>query len=298
MATPTAPARPATPALDLDALGSRRGATTVGPYSVRWREDGPTSGPAVLLLHGIYAGASGFEWRRLAPLLTESGARVRTPDLLGYGESDRPDVEWDADLLGWAIDALTRATTDELGPVIVVASSLTAAHAIRAVAGGAEVAGLVLVTPTGLGSAQTSPSGAFGRAAYALGRHTPIGDAFVWALSSEPSVRWFLGHQTYADPAVVTDAETAETRRIARLPNAKHIQLAFVANRLGVEVDAGQVRAVAPTVIWGTGQGFMSDDSARWADLGAQVTVVGAGLPHVESPDVVADAVEAIAVRR
>src|SRR2546425_6238418 len=44
-------------------------------------------GPAVLLLHGFPT--SSFLWRRELPLLA-SRMRVIAPDLLGYGESDKP----------------------------------------------------------------------------------------------------------------------------------------------------------------------------------------------------------------
>ena len=68
----------------------------------------------------------------------------------------------------------------------------------------------MLITPTGLGAAQTEASGALGRAVYALGRHTPLGDLLIRGLSSAPSVRWFQEHQTYADPDHLTDEEVRE----------------------------------------------------------------------------------------
>lgn len=271
---------------DIEVMGPEMGATELGPYRARWQER-PGKGPAVLLLHGVYAGASGYEWRRLVPSLTD--ARVRIPDLLGCGLSDRPDLEWRPDVLTWVVDGLIRAAAADLGPLTVVASSLTAAHALRAVAHGAPADRLVLITPTGLGRAQAGVSGALGRAAYALGRHTPLGDLVVRGLSSAPSVRWFLEHQAYADPEVVTDEEVHETRRVARLPNAKHLQLAFVANRLGLAVEPAEVASVAPVVIWAAAQGFVDPlEERRWEECGAEVTVVQDGLPQVESPDRVA----------
>lgn len=272
-----------------EALGPLTGSTELGPYRARWHER-PGDGPSVLLLHGVYAGASSYEWRRLVPSLGD--ARVRTPDLLGCGLSDRPDLEWRADVLTWAVDGLIRAAADDLGPLTVVASSLTAAHALRAVHRGAPVHRLVLITPTGLGRAQAASSGGLGRAVYAAGRHTPLGDLVVRGLSSGPSVRWFLEHQTYADPEVVTDDEVQETRRVARLPNAKHLQLAFVANRLALPVEPAEVELVEPVVIWGSAQGFVDPlEERRWEECGADVTVVRAGLPQVEAPDLVASLV-------
>ena len=168
----------------------------------------------------------------------------------------------------------------------MVASSLTGAHAVRAVAAGAPCASLALVTPTGLGRAQTVDlrSRSAGRL-YALGRHTPLGDAFVWALSSGPSVRWFLQHQAYRDPARSPTRRSTRPRRIARQPNAKHLQLAFVTNRLGIGLDHEEVPRSRRTCCGARARRFVGDhEPDAWRAAGADVTEVAAGLPQVEDP--------------
>jgi pimeloyl-ACP methyl ester carboxylesterase len=45
-------------------------------------------GPAILLVHGFTTNAT--LWRRVAPLLLADGFQVIVPDLMGFGESDRP----------------------------------------------------------------------------------------------------------------------------------------------------------------------------------------------------------------
>ena len=259
------------------------GSTAVGPFDVRWNEYGPGGGPLVLLLHGIYAGASGYEWRSIVSLLAETH-RVRVPDLLGFGMSDRPDLEWTPAVLTRTVGRLIDAAREDDADVLVVASSLTGAHAVRAMSDHSRLR-LVLITPTGLGEAQRETSGVLGRLLYDVGRHTPIGDVFVHALSSGPSVRWFQKHQTYQDPDVLTEDEVVETRRTARLPNAKHVQLAFVANRLALALTPHEVQVLEPRVLWGSGQKFVDpSDPDRWRSAGADVTEVPDGLPQVESP--------------
>jgi soluble epoxide hydrolase/lipid-phosphate phosphatase len=44
--------------------------------------------PTFLLLHGFPS--SSFDWRRVIPLLTEDGYGVIAPDLLGFGDTDKP----------------------------------------------------------------------------------------------------------------------------------------------------------------------------------------------------------------
>src|ERR1051326_6513263 len=52
-------------------------------------------GEPLVLLHGIYAGASAFEWRKNVDALSEH-FRVSSPDLLGYGLSSHPPLNYTA----------------------------------------------------------------------------------------------------------------------------------------------------------------------------------------------------------
>jgi pimeloyl-ACP methyl ester carboxylesterase len=261
------------------------GETRFGPFDLRWYESGPTNGAGMLLLHGLYAGASGYEWRKLVPELAATH-RVRVPDLIGAGGSDRPAIDYRPDVLRRAVAALI----DDAGErVHVVASSLVGAYALQVVAertrDGASVP-LTLVTPTGLGRPQPRPPAPVAE----LLRRTPVGDVLVRGLTSGPSVRWFQRNRTYDDPAQLTEEEVVVTRRKGRLPGAKHLQLAFVTGELGVEVDPADVALVAPQVVWGLGQDFTDDDDRhRWRASGASVVELASGLPQVEQPELLAD---------
>jgi pimeloyl-ACP methyl ester carboxylesterase len=59
----------------------------VGPGALHAMRYGH-GGPAVLLLHGFTTSAP--LWHRVAPILLARGCQVIVPDLLGFGESDRP----------------------------------------------------------------------------------------------------------------------------------------------------------------------------------------------------------------
>jgi len=52
-------------------------------------DEGPRTGPPVLLLHGFPDSSS--LWRHQIPALVGEGYRVIAPDLRGFGESDRPE---------------------------------------------------------------------------------------------------------------------------------------------------------------------------------------------------------------
>ena len=53
------------------------------------------TGDPVVFLHGIYLGASSYEWSKVYPHFT-IGWEVIVPDLIGFGESERPGVTMDA----------------------------------------------------------------------------------------------------------------------------------------------------------------------------------------------------------
>jgi pimeloyl-ACP methyl ester carboxylesterase len=266
--------------LPSSALGTELGSTRFGPFTIRWTEVGPRDAPRVLLLHGVYAGAHSYEWRRLVPVLAQR-FRVRVPDLLGAGASDRPNIEYTPEVLTGVVSALIRDTGHNCQ---VVASSLTAAHAVRAVRDDAPAAALTLITPTGLGRRRPAPPRWIG-SMFELLRSTPVGNLLLIALTSSRSVRWFQTHRTYRDPGFLDDEELRETKRAGRERGAKHLQLAFVFDRLSIEVDHEVIGDVAPTVIWATGQRFTDNAEAdAWRAAGAAVVEVDSGLPQVEDP--------------
>jgi pimeloyl-ACP methyl ester carboxylesterase len=64
----------------------------VGSNRLHFYEAGPVTGPPLLLVHGL--GSRGEDWAGLIPTFAASGFHVYAPDLLGYGRSSRPDVDY------------------------------------------------------------------------------------------------------------------------------------------------------------------------------------------------------------
>jgi haloalkane dehalogenase len=59
-----------------------------GRLRVAWVEAGPADADPVLLLHGEPSWS--FLYRRMIPILVAAGYRVVSPDLVGFGRSDKP----------------------------------------------------------------------------------------------------------------------------------------------------------------------------------------------------------------
>ncbi|WP_067564657.1 alpha/beta fold hydrolase [Nocardia acidivorans] len=60
----------------------------LGGHDIFHRQDGPVDGRPVTLVHGFPT--SSHDWAPIAPALAESGCRVTTLDLLGFGASAKP----------------------------------------------------------------------------------------------------------------------------------------------------------------------------------------------------------------
>src|ERR1700733_5426561 len=70
-----------------------------GGYRLHYFEASPSdrsAGTPLVLVHGL--GARGEDWAAMMPALAASGFHVYVPDLLGYGRSPKPDVNYSISL--------------------------------------------------------------------------------------------------------------------------------------------------------------------------------------------------------
>src|SRR5688500_19393973 len=106
--------------------GERRGYRWRG-YDLAYAVAG--EGEPLLLVHGVYAGASSFEFRRNFGELSKS-FRVYALDLLGCGLSERPRRRYESEDVTSQVEDFVR---EEIGgQAHLVASSLSAALAVPA----------------------------------------------------------------------------------------------------------------------------------------------------------------------
>jgi pimeloyl-ACP methyl ester carboxylesterase len=113
-----------------------------------YQDLGPVGAPVVLLIHGMVSDST--TWSRSAALLAERGYRVLAPDLLGHGESDKPEHGYQlADFAASLTALLTELGVDR---VTVVGHSFGGAVAMQLAYEQPElVRRLVLVSAGGLG---------------------------------------------------------------------------------------------------------------------------------------------------
>lgn len=190
-------------------------------------------GEPLLLLHGVYAGASSLEFRENFEELSGS-FRVYALDLLGCGLSEKPRLRYGPEDVASQVEDFVR---EEIGGgAHLVASSLTAALVVPAAVRSPKLfKKLVLVCPTGYGTLDR-PSGLLGDTVLGLFRMPVLGDTLYHTLVSRAGIRYYLEKMAYHDPALVTDDVVEDYHRAGHGPGAEHFPASFVAGKLNLGV--------------------------------------------------------------
>lgn len=277
-----------------NALGGRERRWNWRGYEIFTTESG--SGPLVLLVHGIYAGASSFEFRKLFPLLARDH-RVVAIDLLGCGLSDRPNLGYSADLFTEQISDALAEFGDE--PAMLVGSSLGGAYAVRAAVRATErVRQLVTICPTGLGGILDREPTGTQRALTTAIRSPLVGEGLFNAIASRPAIRWFLEHQAYADAKSVTPEILDHYDSVAHQTGARYVPAHFVGGELNCNLARDLPFVEAPMMVaWGEHASSTSPlanagEFLKLARDARLVTFAHSGLlPHEEEPERFADAI-------
>ena len=206
-------------------------------------------GEPLLMVHGIYAGASSLEFRKNFEELSRS-FRVYALDLLGCGASGHPKRGYEPEDIASQIEAFAREEIES--PTHLIASSLTAALAMPALVRNPRLFDrLVLICPTGYKSLER-PSGLLGDVVHAAFTTPVLGDTLYHALVSRWGLRYYLGSIAYHDPALVTDELIEDYHRTAHGPGARYLPAAFVAGKLNLSVADYWPRVPHKTLIcWG-----------------------------------------------
>ncbi|MDP8973966.1 MAG: alpha/beta fold hydrolase [Actinomycetota bacterium] len=180
---------------------------------IHYFASGERSGVPVLLLHGGGYDCASLSYKHATGPISEH-RRVLAPDWPGYGQSDKPKVEYTTEyyvgFLGRLMDALGLEKASlvgiSMGGAISLGFSLRWPHRVEK---------LVLVDSHGLGG--EVPGGA---ASYALVR-LPLLNRLVWAAlkRSRRMVRASL-ETTFYDPQLVTENLVDEVYQLVRKPGA------------------------------------------------------------------------------
>jgi pimeloyl-ACP methyl ester carboxylesterase len=255
-------------------------------------------GTPLVLLHGF--GASIGHWRKNIPVLAESGYQVFALDLLGFGGSDKPALDYFMEL--WA-ELLQDFWTENIGrPAVYIGNSIGGLLALLMLAEHPETArGGILLNPAG-GLSHRSDElnlplrlilGSFAK----LAGSALIGKFLFNQVRRKPRIRASLA-QVYCNPKAITDDLVDLLHAPSCDPGAQQVFAKVIGAPAGPRPQDLLPRITAPLlVLWG--------EADPWTPIGGaslyqnqsalDITVIPipqtGHCPHDENPDVVNPAI-------
>ncbi|HEY5892501.1 MAG TPA: alpha/beta hydrolase [Chthoniobacterales bacterium] len=205
-------------------------------------------GNPLIFLHGIYVGACSYEWSRVYPAFA-ANHHVMAPDLIGFGESERPSKPFTSEDFVRSIADFIHAKCPDRPPIIV-ASGLSAALATLLATQHPElVSRLILVMPSGMqdDSKQEISVG------LGLISRLPLLNHLYYRnyLSARPSVRAWLETVGFADAALVDDETVEVFTTCAQQYRAENAIFNFLRRQLNVNLESRFAEVTQPvTLIW------------------------------------------------
>lgn len=207
-------------------------------------------GTPVLMVHGINAGASNFEWRANFRVFCKF-FRVWALDLPGFGRSEKLAKSYRPSLY---IKAITEFIEKQIGqPVYILSSGLSAAYCLAvANRNPTQVRGLALVTPSGITN-NACPPNETSLTVFRLFTNPIQGDAIYNSFASPQSIEYFLKEFVYANPNLVT-CRTVEylTAAAHQCPYAEYAPASFVSGLSNFDIKPFYAKITQPMLIlWG-----------------------------------------------
>jgi pimeloyl-ACP methyl ester carboxylesterase len=245
--------------------------------------------PTLVFFHGFGGGSSSYEWSKVYPAFAAQ-YRILAPDLIGWGQSDHPARDYKVeDYVDTLIEFIEKTCS---GPITVIASSLTAAFAIRAAIARPELfKSLILTTAAGLSDFGEN----YTRSFFTQLVNIPVLDRLFYTAGVATSfgIRSFLEQRQFARPERISDEIVEAYLESATQPNAEYAALSFVRGDLCFDLSEYITQLTVPTVIlWGEKSQFTGPEiGRRLAELNPtmvqfhQLTDVGL-TPQLEIPAV------------
>jgi pimeloyl-ACP methyl ester carboxylesterase len=249
------------------------------PNQPPWPQIKPDLRPTLVFLHGFGGGSSAYEWSKVYPAFA-SDYRVIAPDLIGWGRSEHPERNYtDIDYIDSIIEFIEKIASE---PVIVIASSLTAALTIRAAIQRPELfKALVLTTPAGLSDFAED----YRRSIFAQIISVPFLDQFFYSagLATSNGILNFLQTRQFAQPKRVYPEIVDAYLKSAQQPNAQYAALSFVRGDLCFDLSRYVTQLTTPTaILWGQQSQFTSPEiGKRLAAMNPEAIKIFQEIPEV-----------------
>ncbi|MCX7868561.1 MAG: alpha/beta fold hydrolase [Terrimicrobiaceae bacterium] len=203
-------------------------------------------GPAAVFLHGIYPGASSFEWSRVYPHFVLE-REVLAPDLIGFGESERPVRPLDASEHAESLaDFLLEACAGK--PAALVASGQTCVLALLLASRHPErVSSIALVGPR----LDARPPG-WARPGLSLAARIPVLRGFLYDffIAREPFLRTWLANFGFADSSLADEGVVRVLAACAQQSGAGNAALFALTGGLRADLASRAERVPHPATFF------------------------------------------------
>ena len=245
-------------------------------------------GEPLVLLHSFGPGHSGEEWRQAAEILARRHA-VYVPDLLGWGRSDKPRMDYDGELyirlvLDFLEDVVRR-------PAALVGAGLSAAYGVQLAADHPElVRALGLVVPGGLDVHGDEPD-VKDALVYRMLRLPVLGTSALNLYTSRAGLGHYLRREAFAAADRVDASAIDNHYHFSHQPGAHGALAAYLSGYLNHRAGRALARLkLSPWLAWGR---HATSPPVESADLwlhqlsAAELEVFedSANLPHLEQPE-------------
>jgi pimeloyl-ACP methyl ester carboxylesterase len=216
----------------------------------------------LLLIHSFGPGSSSYEWRKNVDALSEQ-FRVYSLDLLGFGLSDRPAIDYTPETF---TDLLHDFIKEAIGkPTVVIAHGMTGAYVIANAYRYPQLfERLILVAPAPTILQEAYPGPLDTTWKFVL--RAPIVGQFAYnMLTSRRAIRDYYDEQGYHNPALITDELVEYIYTSAHQSNARYPMAAFLSNGLMLDVHEPLARLQMPVIaVWGR-EGVLTPSEASAA---------------------------------
>ena len=203
----------------------------------------------LLLIHGFGPGASSYEWRKNVDALSEQ-FRVFTLDLLGFGLSDHPGIDYTAETFS---DLISDFLKEAIGkPAVVVAHGLTCAYVIADAYRRPQLfERLVLVSPPADILEESFQSPMSNAVKFLL--RTPLLGQFIYnTLTSRRAIRAYYDVECFQNPGLITEELVEYIYSNAHQSNNRYPAASILSDNLVMDVREPLARLQVPVVaIWG-----------------------------------------------
>ena len=218
---------------------------------------------SLVFLHGLGGGSSAYEWSKVYPAFA-ADYRVLAPDLIGWGRSDHPARDYQAeDYIAMITDFIEKTCS---GPTTVIASALTAAFTVRAAISRPDLfKSLIVTTLAGLAEfGQDYRRSGF--AQFAQLASLPVLSQLIYdtGVANSFGIRSYLEKRQFAQPERIYPEIVEAYLESAQQNNAEYAALSFVRGDLCFDLSKYIGQLTIPTaIIWGRGSEFTGPDIGR-----------------------------------